>query len=217
MILKLLIVEDHPAMIEGYKSILANNTLHSIEYTIAQDCESAYKALKNANLNFDIVFLDLILPPAPHLKLVDGEDVAKMIRKILPDMKIIVLTSHAESFALYSIVRNIVPEGLLVKSDFSGDELLYALDVVQKHGVYHSATVKKGLKDFLGRGVYLDACNRKIIILLSQGIKTKNLPQYLNLSVSAIDKRKAQIKDFFNIEKGNDEDILREARKCGFI
>ena len=217
MKLKLLIVEDHPAMVEGYKSILANNTVYEIEYTIAQNCESAYHALHNDDAKFDIVFLDLILPPASHLKLVDGEDVAKMIRKTTPDMKIVVLTSHAESFALYSIVRNIVPEGLLVKSDFSGEELLHALNVVQNHGIYHSATVKKGLKDFLGRGVYLDACNRKIIMLLSQGIKTKNLPQYLNLSVSAIDKRKAQIKDFFNIEKGNDEDILREARKCGFI
>lgn len=54
-------------------------------------------------------------------------------------------------------------------------------------------------------------------MLLSQGIQTKNLPDYLNLSKSAIDKRKVIIKEFFDIEKGNDEDILREARKQGFI
>lgn len=63
----------------------------------------------------------------------------------------------------------------------------------------------------------LDSYNRQIIMLLSQGIQTKNLPDYLHLSKSAIDKRKVVIKEFFDIEKGNDEDILREARKQGFI
>lgn len=65
--------------------------------------------------------------------------------------------------------------------------------------------------------VYLDTTNRRIISLLAKGIKTKNLPIHLNLSISAIDKRKAQIKEIFNIEKGTDEDILREAKKNDFI
>lgn len=217
MKLKLLIVEDHPAMIEGYRSILDSSKDFAFDITEANDCESGYNAIMDKRNDFDLIFLDLILPPAPNLKIVDGEDLAKIIRRQKPDLKIVVLTSHVESFPLYSIIRNVVPEGLLVKSDFSREELLGAVNKIVNHEIYHSATVKRGLKDFLNRGVYLDACNRKIIMLLSQGIKTKNLPQYLNLSVSAIDKRKAQIKEFFNIEKGNDEDILREARKCGFI
>jgi hypothetical protein len=35
--------------------------------------------------------------------------------------------------------------------------------------------------------------------------------------MSAIDKRKAQIKDFFCVQKGTDEDIIREAKKHGFV
>ena len=63
----------------------------------------------------------------------------------------------------------------------------------------------------------MDNYNRQIIILLSQGVKTKNLPDLLYLSKSAIDKRKAIIKQLLGIDKGNDEDILKEARKQGLI
>ena len=63
----------------------------------------------------------------------------------------------------------------------------------------------------------MDNYNRQILLLLSQGIKTKNLPDLLHLSKSAIDKRKAIIKQIFGIDKGTDEDILKEARRQGLI
>jgi hypothetical protein len=65
--------------------------------------------------------------------------------------------------------------------------------------------------------MFLDDFNRQIITLLASGIQSKNLPNHINLSMSAIDKRKAQIKDFFCVQKGTDEDIIREAKKHGFV
>ena len=86
-----------------------------------------------------------------------------------------------------------------------------------KGGTYYSPTVKKGIKEITSKDLYLDNYNRQIIFLLSKGVKSKSLPNYLPLSMSAIDKRKAQIKDYFLIEKGNDEDIIREAKKLDLI
>jgi len=51
---------------------------------------------------------------------------------------------------------------------------------------------------------------------LSKGVKTKNLVQYINLSLSAIEKRKKNIKLQFGIE-GDSEILLLEAKKRGFI
>jgi hypothetical protein len=82
---------------------------------------------------------------------------------------------------------------------------------------YYSKTIHKLNKEANSNRKILDHYNQKIILLLSQGIKTKNLHEHLHLSVSAIDKRKVSIKIFFGIEKGTDEDIIREARKQGFI
>ena len=53
--------------------------------------------------------------------------------------------------------------------------------------------------------------------MLSQGIKTKNLASHLDISTSAIEKRKKQLKDLFDVQDGEDETLLNEARKKGFV
>lgn len=62
----------------------------------------------------------------------------------------------------------------------------------------------------------IDPIDLKILQLLAQGIRNKNLDQHLFLSNSAIEKRKKRFKTKHNII-GNDEDLLNEARKRGWI
>lgn len=213
--IRILIVDDHPAIIEGYKSIFLGSALH-FEFANAYNCEDAYNIVCGQS-KYDVVLLDVALPAYVPQKLFSGEEVALMIKRETPTTKIIMLTSHADSFTLYNLIKRIGPEGLLVKSDFNPQELLEAFARVREGQTYYSATATRSLKVIQEKEVYLDTCNRRIIALIAKGIKTKNLPMYLSLSVSAIDKRKAQIKEIFNIEKGNDEDIIREARQNGFI
>lgn len=217
---KILMIDDHPTQLEGYKVVLEfNNQGLEIESTLANSCEEAYKIITNKEnpVLFDMVFLDRSLPPFEEMKIKSGEDLALLVKKHLPESKIIMLTSHAEAFILYNIVKKINPNGLLVKSDFDGEELLNAFDKVVNGQIYHSETVTKSIKELLSREEYLDSINREIITLLSQGIRTKSMPEFINLSHSAIEKRKVQIKDYFCIDKGSDEDIIREAKKLGFI
>jgi hypothetical protein len=65
--------------------------------------------------------------------------------------------------------------------------------------------------------IYVDEVNRKILHLLAQGMKTRSLPEHINLSMSAIEKRKKQLKLLFSIEDGKDESLIQEARKKGFL
>lgn len=211
-------VDDHPSMIEGYKIILSYNDLgYEVETVAAYNCESAYHIVAEEKKKFDLYFLDFSLPPYEEKHILSGKDLASFIREIHPEAKLVILTSHSESIILYDLIRSVNPEGVLVKSDFSAEELLQAFGQILNGQVYHSATVKQNVKELLSNKIYLDDFNRKIITLLAQGIKTKNLPNHINLSISAIEKRKAQIRDYFNLEKGTDEDILREAKKLGLL
>ena len=65
--------------------------------------------------------------------------------------------------------------------------------------------------------IYVDDINRKILHLLSQGIKTRSLVEHIDLSMSAIEKRKKQMKLLFSVDDGKDETLLEEARKKGFL
>lgn len=220
MDLNVLMVDDHPPIIEGYKSILSFNPFgYNIKTVATYSCETAYFIITERlkPIAFDIVFIDVTLPPFSEKKLESGEDLVFLVKKYLPDAKIIMLTSHTESIVLYRILNECQPDGLLIKSDFLSDEFLLAFDTVVKGGKYYSTTVKNQKKDMISSAKTLDSYNRQIIILLSQGVKTKNFHEHINLSTSAIEKRKAVIKDYFGIIKGTDEDILREARKQGLI
>ncbi|RZJ68024.1 MAG: response regulator transcription factor [Flavobacterium sp.] len=218
MTIKILIIEDHPAMIEGYKSILSFfGDDYNFEYTVAADCEAAYKHIFNSHKNFDLIFLDLMIPPAESLKLYSGEDLGTIIKKQMPNAKLIILTSHVEAIILYSIVKQINPEGLLVKSDFSGNDLILAIKNILAGNTHYTINVTRSIVEMNRDESFLDKYNREILKLICQGIKTKNLPKHLNLSLSSIDKRKVQIKDFLGIIKGNDEDIVLAAKKQGLV
>jgi DNA-binding NarL/FixJ family response regulator len=217
---KILMVDDHKAMLIGYKSILEFNDKNlEIEVTFCHDCEEAYNAITTtANpISFDLVFLDRSLPPYPEKKIKSGEDLALLIRKHLPDSKIIMLTSHAEAFVIYDIVHKIRPNGLLIKSDFDGDELLLAFNNILDDKTHYSETVTAALKEQIISQGYLDTLDRQIIALLSRGLRNKSIANELGLSDSTVEKRKVRIKDYLNIIKGNDEDIILECRRLGFI
>ena len=219
-IVNLLIIDDHHLMIEGYKSIL-NYSDCGLKFSLstAHDCESGFKILGNPNnaSKFDLIFIDRGLPPFAEEKIFNGDDLAVLARKHCPDTKIVILTSHAQAFVLYNIVKSINPDGLLVKSDFDAEQLVEAVHQILSGNTFYSSTVRQNIRELSERNSYLDNYNRQIITLLAKGIKTKNLPEYLPLSISAIDKRKVQIRDYFNIACGGDEEIIREARTAGFI
>jgi DNA-binding NarL/FixJ family response regulator len=220
--LNIFMIDDHPMIIEGYKNILSFNNLGlHFNFTSALNCKEAYTILTNDNQPpFDVVFIDLSLPPFEEKAIFSGEDLALLVKEKFPETKIIILTSHAEAFTLFDLQKKIKPNGLLVKSDFSAEELLVAFEYIIDGKTYESKTVSDAIKELLTTGknnVLLEEQNREIIRLLSKGILTKNLPNYMNLGQSAIDKRKAQIKECLSIKGGSDEDIVREAKKHGFI
>jgi two-component system response regulator NreC len=218
--LRVLMIDDHPSQIEGYKVILSYSESNlALETTPCYSCESAYSIISMPKIDtpFDVVFLDCRLPSYTEKNIRSGEDLAMLIRRHSPDSKIVIITSYAEAFLLYDIVKKINPEGLLVKSDFNADELLDAFEQIVDGKKYYSNTVNRSIKELLSKETYLDSYNRQIITLLSQGVRTRSLPDYINLSLSAIEKRKSQIRDYFCLEKGTDEEIVIEARRLGFI
>ncbi|WP_395061106.1 response regulator transcription factor [Flavobacterium sp.] len=219
MELNVLMVDDHPAIIEGYKAILSFNELgFEIKTTTAFNCENAYKIIiGEPKVLFNIVFIDITLPDFPEKKIKSGEDLVFLVRKFMPFAKIVILTSHTEKFILHRLLEECKPDGLLLKNDMHAEEFLIAFTTIINGECYHSETVRKYKFVFSASKKLLDSYNQQIIVFLSQGIMNKTIQEQLHLSKSAVDKRKVIIKTYLGIDKGNDEDILREARKIGLI
>ncbi len=218
--MNVLMIDDHPTQLEGYKSILEYNEMGlSIKATKATDTKTAYEIITNPEKNplYDIVFLDIGMPKYEEKNINSGEDLGLLIKKHSPDSKIIIITSYFEGLILYELLQKIEPRGILVKSDFDGEDLLEAFKKVYLGETYYSETVIKAKNIITSNSNFLDSINRKIILLLAQGIKTKDLTKHIDLSISAIEKRKIAIKEYFNIDKSSQDDILNKARELGLV
>ncbi|MGJ5642598.1 DNA-binding response regulator [Formosa sp. S-31] len=220
--IKILMTDDHPMIIEGYQNTLLSTKKPEQELKIdtANNCDQSIAAMESslsANDPYNVLFIDIKMPPSGDGKFNSGEDLAMHARKILPDAKIVILTMFNETYRIHNIVEQIKPEGFLIKSDLTSSELASAFQAVLNNPPFYSGTVSSYLKQTVVSDIYLDDKNRKILYLLSQGIKTKNLAEHVDLSLSAVEKRKKQLKVLFAVDDGQDETLLHEARTLGFI
>lgn len=213
-----LIVDDHPFIIQGYKNAITRYKPEKYEFFIteAKDCESAYHVITNPETVFDIAFLDISMPPYEEKGLYSGEDLAKLILESMPDCKIIMLTMFTEFLKIKTILKNINPSGLVIKNDLTFDELLFAFNKVINNEKYYSQSVLKMLES-QEHSIEIDLFDKQILFHLSKGTKTKDLPQYIPISLNAIEVRKLNLKELLKVTDGSDIDLVREARNIGLL
>lgn len=219
--IKILMIDDHPMIIEGYQNTLlfTKKETQELEIDIANNCDEAIafmdKSVENGN-PYQVLFVDISLPPSTDGLMTSGEDLALYARKVLPKSKIIILTMFNESFRIHNIIKTIDPEGFLIKSDLTSSELASAFQAVLNNPPFYSGTVNSFIRKAITSDIVIDEKNRKILHLLSQGVKTKNLALHLDISLSAVEKRKKQLREIFEVRDGQDETLVNAAKNKGF-
>ncbi|MDP3680784.1 MAG: response regulator [Flavobacterium sp.] len=216
----ILIVDDHPFIIEGYKNAITRYNPNEFEFFITQakDCESAYGIITNPDaLLFDIAFLDISMPPYEEKNIYSGEDLARLISEFMPNCKIILLTMYTELLKIKTIIKTINPNGLVIKNDLTFDELLFAFDKVIKNEKYYSQSVLKMLSQSEEDSIEIDQFDKEILFHISKGTKLSDIPQYIPISLGAIERRKIKLKELLKIEEGSDIDLVREAKSKGLL
>lgn len=216
----ILIVDDHPFIIEGYKNAITRYNPDEFEFFIkqAKDCESAYHIITNPNVEaFDIAFLDISMPPYEEKSIYSGEDLARLISEFMPSCKIILLTMYTELLKIKTIIKTINPNGLVIKNDLTFDELLFAFDKVIKNEIYYSQSVLKMLAQSEEDSIEVDQFDKEILFHISKGTKLSDIPHYIPISLGAIERRKLKLKELMKIEEGSDIDLVREAKNKGLL
>jgi DNA-binding NarL/FixJ family response regulator len=218
--INILIVDDHPFIIEAYKNAIKGYTSTDFEFTITQasDCKGGYGNITNPQGGvFNIAFFDISMPPYEEKDMHSGEDLARLIKSEMPECKIILLTMHTELLKINSIVKTINPNGLIIKNDLTFDELLIAFDKILHDENYYSQTVVKLISQIQFDNIEVDKFDKQILFQLAKGTKTKDIPTFVPLSLSAVEKRKLNLKEVLNIKGGSDIDLIREAKTKGLL
>lgn len=216
----ILIVDDHPFIIQGYKNAITRYNPKEFEFFIEQanDCKSAYNIITNPEMAaFDIAFLDISMPSYEEKGLYSGEDLAKLLMEFMPNCKIILLTMYTELLKIKNIIDTINPSGLVIKNDLTFDELLFGFDKVLKNEIYYSQSIQKMIDLAQSETIEIDLFDKQILFHISKGTKTKDIPQYIPISLEAIEKRKLNLKKLLNIKDESDIELVREAKNKGLL
>lgn len=216
----ILIVDDHPFIIQGYKNAITRYNPKEFEFSISQaiDCKSAYEIITNPETAvFDIAFLDISMPTYEEKGLHSGEDLAKLLMEFMPNCKIILLTMYTELLKIKNIIDTINPNGLVIKNDLTFDELLFGFDKVIKNEIYYSQSIQKMIDLDQSESIEIDLFDKQILFHISKGTKTKDIPQYIPISLEAIEKRKLNLKKLLGIKDESDIELIREAKNKGLL
>jgi DNA-binding NarL/FixJ family response regulator len=218
--INIIIVDDHPFIIEGYKNAINSYSPSEYDFSITQanDCKSAYDIITNAkDAPFDIAFFDISMPAYPEKNIHSGEDLARLIKEMMPASKVVLLTMHTELLKINSIIKTINPNGLIIKNDLTFDELLVAFDKILKSENYYSQTVVKLISQSQYDNFEIDPFDKQILYHLSKGTKTKDIPSFVPLSLSAVEKRKLNLKEMLGIKGSSDIELITEAKNKGLL
>ena len=218
-----LIIDDHPLIIEAYKNALLyieqHNKNFSFVINIAHTCDVALTKIKFSVKDhpFDLIFLDIKIPPSLDGEILSGEDLGIKINELLKEVRIIVSTTYNDNYRVNNILKNVNPDGFLIKNDIDPEELVTAIKTVLVDPPYYSKTVIKLLRKHVFHDFILDKVDRQILYELSIGTKMKNLPDMIPLSIAAIERRKRHLKEVFYTSGQDDKALILMAKEKGFI
>lgn len=216
-------VDDHDMILNGYKSVLIAHFREeesSLIIDTAHDSEEALKYIENSlnqRSEYDIVYLDINIPPSADNRIKSGEDIGKEIREVSPSTSLIVLTMYSENLRLLNILKNLNPEAFLIKSDIKPPEFIKAFLNVLKGEVHYSQSILGLIRKQMTTDIILSANDRSILYHISEGVRTKDLVREVPLSLAAIEKRKKVMREIFEVEKDGDIALINKAKKLGFL
>ncbi|MBP6755420.1 MAG: response regulator transcription factor [Bacteroidia bacterium] len=216
-----LIVDDHPLIVDSYVALLS--TIESNEKTnfhLAYNCEQAYNTivkLKASKTQLDVAFIDVSLPKYEEMDLRSGDDIGILVQHHFPNCSIIIISMHNEPVWVNRIIKILNPQGFISKNDINYKSFPLIMEAITKKDTYYSKTIIDAQKEFIIKNINWDKHDSKILQLIAAGIKTKDLPRYITLSLSTIEKRKANLKKQLIFQGGSDADLIERIKKMGLL
>jgi DNA-binding NarL/FixJ family response regulator len=218
--INLLIVDDHPFIIQGYKHAINSFTSkENYQFVISQadSCKTGYEILLNAEKPFDVVLLDLNMPAYPEKNILSGEDLAFLAREKNPECRLMMLTMSNDMEKVLSLIDTINPNGLVIKIDLDHKEMMRGFEKVMRSLYYYSNSVINLLKTKPWENYDFDNYDKELLTQMENGIKPRYLSKYVPLTVENVEKRLLNMYLFFKIDTFKYTDLVEKVKIKGLI
>jgi two-component system invasion response regulator UvrY len=207
--IRVLIVDDHELVRHGFKSLLGTQDCIEVVDTLKSG-EAAVNWCRNNKGNVDVILMDINMPG------MGGIEATHRISKSWSDIGIIIVTVH-EAGPLPKQLLNGGARGYLTKG--SGvEEMITAIQDVYhgKHYIAKDIAQQLALSVLPGDINPLDNLSMRetqVLMMISQGIKTQEISDILNLSPKTISTYRQRLNEKLNVT--SDIEMLLLAMKYG--
>ncbi|MFH1052072.1 MAG: response regulator transcription factor [bacterium] len=208
--INILIADDHVLLREGLKKVIKSE----IDMNIAGEFDNGTDVVGFFRKNdCDLVILDISFPER------SGFDVLADIKRIKPNVKVIMLSMFPES--LYAVrALKLGAKGYMTK-DSPPEEIINAIRLVMNGKRYISENFAQRLAESVdsdikkARHENLSEREMEVLIKIAQGRNIKEIADELTLSPSSVNTYRARILDKMNL-KSNTE-IIYYAIQYGLV
>lgn len=186
----ILIADDHVVLRAGLRMLLDAQP----DIKVIGEAGSGSEVLKLATeLKPDLLLLDLTMPS------LGGLEVLPLLRKAVPETRILILTMHDDESYLRQALREGAAGYVLKKA--ADSELVAAIHAVMRGDVYvHPSLTRTLLEDFLPSEAAasvnpwdaLSEREREVLLLVARGHTAARIAEQLNLSPKTVETYRAR-------------------------
>lgn len=205
---QVLIVDDHPLIRQGMRSLLEKHG-----FTVVGEAADGREATQLAReLDPDVAVLDLAMP------LLNGLDAAREITRTSRRTKTILVTIHtADQYVLEALQAGV--RGYVLKSQATA-ELVQAIQEVIRGGRYLSPGISEAVvQAYLAKTDLpsdpLSPREREVLQLIAEGKATKDIAGLLGVSVKTIESHRVRLMEKLDIRQT--AGLVRYAIRRGLI
>jgi DNA-binding NarL/FixJ family response regulator len=185
---RVLLADDHSLVLEGLAKL------------VMEDCDLVGKVEDGRaliqvaqQLDPDVIVLDISMPK------LNGLEAGRQLKKLLPSIKLIFLTMHADPVYAKEAFQ-IGASGFLLKRS-AASELMQAIHAVMKGQYYVTPAIAKDFLSSLTQQMpapqaeidSLTPRQREVLQLIAEGHSTKEISTMLNVSPKTIEFHRSQI------------------------
>ena len=210
---RVMLVDDHPLIREAIGHLIAG----APEFELIGEAADGTECLERiGELHPDILILDIAMPE------INGEQVARELRRRHPELKIIALSGYTDRQFVRAMTKA-GAKGYVVKSA-SGRELIHALRAVASGKNYLSPEVTGAVmtlweeaapSDGLSQPQTLGKREKQVLKLIAEGQRSATIAAQMGIAVATVEAHRRNI--LRKLQLHNIADLTRYALRHGII